>query len=291
MSDTTCAICADRTPDPVICTSCTAKIRRDLDTVGRLRAQLDPTPGRTGSAGRASGKPGSRPPANLTIIAMADIRSKPIIDWETGRYGEDHVTPIDAELVDKARWIVQARQLSSPVRDAFDAIRVINISYEWVIRHPKVDEVAAVLQNCVAGLIRATHDTRDPIIGRCSAASPWEPTETCGGVLALTWDGPLPLDPTKQTAPTGVACRRCGDTWNIPDLVNIGRVTPLQVWETPPRIANMLGMSERTLRHWIMTKKIHRNSLGMVCHAEVWRILKEQSGPQPQQTTGGPSPT
>ena len=45
MSDATCAICATGLPVPVICTSCTAKIRRDLDTVGRLRAQLDPTRG------------------------------------------------------------------------------------------------------------------------------------------------------------------------------------------------------------------------------------------------------
>ena len=65
MSDATCAICATGLPVPVICTGCATTLRRNLDTVGRLRAQLDPTPGRTGKGTRASGKPGSKPPANV----------------------------------------------------------------------------------------------------------------------------------------------------------------------------------------------------------------------------------
>ena len=67
MSDATCAICNTGIPTPVICNTCATKVRRDLDTVGRLRAQLDPTPGRAGHTGRVSGKPGSKPPANLIL--------------------------------------------------------------------------------------------------------------------------------------------------------------------------------------------------------------------------------
>ena len=81
VTDALCPICADGEPQPVICHRCTNRIRRDLDTVGRLRHQLDPTPGRTGSNGRAPGKPGSKPPANLTVIAMSDIRSRFRMDW------------------------------------------------------------------------------------------------------------------------------------------------------------------------------------------------------------------
>lgn len=180
MSDTTCAICADRTPDPVICTSCTAKIRRDLDTVGRLRAQLDPTPGRTGSAGRASGKPGSRPPANLTIIAMADIRSRFRLT-DDGEADPDNVTNVDADLLTEARLVIEARRLNPPMRDVSDSLRILNIHLDWICSSDRVDEFAAVLAGCAQALRSVLRDWPETSVGRCTAAHPER--DACGGPL------------------------------------------------------------------------------------------------------------
>ena len=267
MSDATCAICATGLPVPVICTSCTAKIRRDLDTVGRLRAQLDPTPGRTGSAGRASGKPGSRPPANLTIIAMADIRSRFRLT-DDGEADPDNVTNVDADLLTEARLVIEARRLNPPMRDVSDSLRILNIHLDWICSSDRVDEFAAVLAGCAQALRSVLRDWPDPAIGKCPDIDPRGESDTCGG--PLRWhDGSV-----------AVICGRCGSRWRSDDLVNVGRVSPLNLWESVPHVAAMLDMSERTLRHWVMGGRVKRNSLGHVRHADVWRILAEKNDPQ-----------
>ena len=195
MSDATCAICATGLPVPVICTGCAAKVRRDLDTVGRLRAQLDPTPGRTGSAGRASGKPGSKPPANLTIIAMADIRSHFRLT-DDGEADPDNVTNVDADLLTEARWVIEERRLNPPMRDVFDSLRILNIHLDWITEHPRIDEFAAVITGCAHALRTVLHDWPETSVGRCTAAHPER--DACGGPLRLAYDGQLPEDPAPR---------------------------------------------------------------------------------------------
>ena len=240
MSDTTCAICADRTPDPVICTSCTAKIRRDLDTVGRLRAQLDPTPGRTGSAGRASGKPGSRPPANLTIIAMADIRSRFRLT-DDGEADPDNVTNVDADLLTEARLVIEARRLNPPMRDVSDSLRILNIHLDWICSSDRVDEFAAVLSGCARGLRGVLRDWPDPAIGKCPDIDPRGESDTCGGPLRWV-DGS-----------TSVVCGRCGSAWADADLPHILRVvSPTAKFPVPREwVARRYGVEPGTLRQWI----------------------------------------
>lgn len=39
-----CVACGVEEPAPILCVTCTDKARRDLDTIGRLRRELDPMP-------------------------------------------------------------------------------------------------------------------------------------------------------------------------------------------------------------------------------------------------------
>ena len=250
MNDTTCAICADRTPDPVICTSCTAKIRRDLDTVGRLRAQLDPTPGRTGPAGRASGKPGSRPPANLTVLAMADIRSRYRTD-DDGEPDKDNVTCVDADLLTEARTVIEARRLNPPMRDVFDSLRILNIHFDWICGSDRVDEFAAVLAGCARGLRTVLRDWPESAVGRCTAAHPTR--DTCGGPLRMDYQGPLPADPDAAVAPTHIVCAWCSDTWpiDVDTLLGLLRVARPKAFPVSRQwAADVTGVAPGTLDVW-----------------------------------------
>ena len=251
MSDTTCAICATGLPVPVICNVCAAKIRRDLDTVGRLRAQLDPTPGRTGSAGRASGKPGSRPPANLTIIAMADIRSR---FWLTddGEADPDNVTNVDADLLTEARLVIEARRLNPPMRDVSDSLRILNIHLDWICSSDRVDEFAAVLAGCAHALRTVLHDWPETSVGRCTAAHPER--DACGGPLRLAYDGQLPEDPGVAVAPTHIVCSWCTDVWpiDVSSLLGLLRVARPKAFPVSRAWAcQVTGCNPDTLRQWI----------------------------------------
>ena len=255
--DALCPICADGLPAPVICTRCTNRIRRDLDTVGRLRHQLDPTPGRTGSNGRAPGKPGSKPPANLTVIAMSDVRSRFRMDWHEHddrdpEPDRDNVANVDADLLTEARWVIEERQLHPPMRDAFDSIRVLNIHFDWIVRHPRADEFAAVIDGCARGLRGVLRDWPDAAVGTCPATHPTR--DTCGGPLRLDYRGPLALDPDAQVKPTHVVCGWCDGAWPMDPASLIGMLRVVKPRSFPVARAwacEALGIDPATLRQWI----------------------------------------
>jgi hypothetical protein len=249
--DALCPICADGLPAPVICTRCTNRIRRDLDTVGRLRHQLDPTPGRTGSNGRAPGKPGSKPPANLTVIAMSDIRSR-IRIGDDGTHDPDDVANVDADLLTEARWVIEERDLHPPMRDAFDSLRVLNIHFDWIVRHPRADEFAAVIEGCARGLRGVLRDWPDAAVGTCPATHPTR--DTCGGPLRLDYRGPLALDPDAQVKPTHVVCGWCDGAWPMDPASLIGMLRVVKPRSFPVARAwacEALGIDPATLRQWI----------------------------------------
>ena len=250
MTETLCAICAENLANPLICTRCTRRLRTHLDNIGRMRAELDPTPGR-GRPGRPAGKPGSRPPANLTVIAMTDTRSH-IRIREQGDHDPDDVACIDAELLSEARWVIEQRRLNPPMRDAFDSIRILNIHHDWITRHPRIDEHAAIIETCAAGLRAVLRDRPDTAVGQCTAAHPER--DTCGGPLRLDWRGPLPIDPAAQVSPTHIVCGWCGDAWIIDPLTLIGMLRVVQPKAFPVTrawIIDNLGVNPATLRQWI----------------------------------------
>ena len=250
MSDTACAICATGLPVPVICTGCAAKVRRDLDTVGRLRAQLDPTPGRAGRTGRAIGKPGSKPPANLTIIAMADIRSHFRLT-EDGEADPDNVTNVDADLLTEARWVIEERRLNPPMRDVSDSLRILNIHLDWITEHRRIDEFAAVITGCAHALRTVLHDWPETSVGRCTAAH--AERDACGGPLRLAYDGQLPEDPDAAVAPTHIVCSWCADVWpiDVSTLLGLLRVAKPKAFPVSRAWAcQVTGLEPGTLDVW-----------------------------------------
>lgn len=261
-----CAICAEREAAPVICTRCTGRIRRDLDTVGKMRAMLNPSPGRTGSRGRASGKPGSKPPADLGVIAMTDTRShfgwyhcghdpddEPCTDPRCGGEPDpDNVVNVDADLLTEARLVIEARRLHPPMRDAFDSIRVLNIHFDWIIRSPRVDEFAAIIAGCAVALRRAVHDQPDPVVGACPAKHPER--EQCGGPLRFDYRGPLSPSPEHHATPTHVVCSWCRDETLVDAyLWQVMRALPAhaRIPVTREWVVATWDINPVTLRSWI----------------------------------------
>ena len=84
--------------------------------------------------------------------------------------------------------------------------------------------------------------------------------DVCGGPLRI-----------QTGVEISVVCARCRSQWGVADLVNVGRVSPLNLWESVTNIAAMLDIPDRTVRHWAATGKIRRDSLGQVNHADAWR--------------------
>lgn len=245
-----CVSCGTYEPAPVLCIACQERARRDLDTIGRLRRELDPTPGR-GRVGRsASGKPGSRPPANLTVLSITDVRSHPKIDWEAGTVDPDNVANVDHDILTEVRLVIEERHLAHPLRDTFDAIRILNLSFEWCCRSPRADEFVAVLASCAQGLRQAVRDGREPAVGRCTA--PHASRTACNGPLRLVWPEPLHSDPDAIYAPTGASCGVCGSSVDVPMLLELLAVFGPAEFPVPRQwAADMLGLRVKTITQWV----------------------------------------
>lgn len=230
-------------PGLALCPRCHTQLHRalaDIITLWPLLAVML-EPGNNGS-GSTSSKPGSRPPCNLDVIDITDHRSQ-----------------TSQQLTSWARVVIEDRALAPRTLDGEQAARLLTVHLEWLAAQPFADEAADEIHQAARTIRLACRDLPDPPIGRCPDIDPRGETDTCGG--PLRWiDGSV-----------SVMCSRCGSAWRADDLVNVGRVTPLNLWETVPHVAEMLDMPDRTLRHWVSSGKIRRNSLGQVRHADVWR--------------------
>lgn len=262
-----CVMCAAEEPAPILCVTCTLRARRDLDTIGKARRDLDPTP-RRGRGGRASGKPGSRPPADLTVLAMTDPRSHTLIDWDTGEHDADDVACIDAELLTEARWCIEERHLAAPLRDTFDAIRIINVSFDWATRSERADEFAAVLASCAVGLKRALRDGREPAVGRCLAVD--RAGKPCNGPVRLDWPHPVHHDdPEAPYAPSGASCARCGACVDVPMLLDVFKAFPSEFPVARDWVSATLGVNPASLRKWVSRGRVRAYGDGTVNLADV----------------------
>lgn len=310
-----CAICAADEPQPVICRRCEDRIRRDLDNIGAMRKRLhdwceiDPgTPCRDDQHRlalldnpilTASGQP------DLTVIAATDRRSRRIIaGWHDTECqagcnqddqpctdpahradASDDVVNVDQELVTEARLIAEQRHLSAPIADVHDAIRILKMSQDWTVRCDRVDEHAAIMHSCAVALHAILRDTKDRIIGLCTAAHP--DRDQCGGPLRLAWLGPLPLTVEDQVSPTHVQCSWCRDLWRIEPGELIGMLRATKPKGFPVRVAYIaehLGIPERTIQHWAHTGKIRRYQRGEVDLGDVL-TLRDTTTPDTHRHT------
>ena len=278
-----CVICADGEPQPIICRRCEDRVARTLAIVTDLRQkisawpEIDPgspckdEPHRLSLIDNpiltASGSP------NLTVIAATDIRTRRIPSG--GGWDPDDVVAVDAELLTEARLICEERHLSSLPATITECLSIIADSFEWSIRSPRVDEFAAVLESCAFGLRALMRDLPDPPLGRCPQPDPRGEQDACGGPLRWRTDTSAAWSSDGgDLAAIELVCSRCQDVWTSSDLALFGRVSPVNIWDSVPRVAHMLGVPERTLRRWAASGKVHRDGFGRVHHAEVWHILE-----------------
>ena len=237
-------------PGLLLCRRCHTRLRDHLDTIGRLRVQLDPEPGRGSIGGRRPGKPGSRPPVNITAIAMTDIRSH-FRSTPDGEPDPDNVANVDADLLTEARWVIEQRRLNPPMHDVFDSLRIINIHLDWICGQDRVDEFAAVIAACAHGLRAVLRDWPESAVGRCTATHPTR--DACGGPLRLAWEGRLPDDPDEQVAPTHIVCAWCSDTWpiDVDTLLGLLRVARPKAFPVSRQwAADVTGLAPGTLDVW-----------------------------------------
>jgi len=232
----------------MLCRRCHGRLARALADIVALRPLLDELliPGSNG-AGGARGKPGSRPACDLDVADLRDARGT-----------------VHAEVSGWARIVIEERQLAARPLDVDQAARLLAIHIDWISEQPWADDALSELHDAAYAIRRACRDLPDPPIGTCPDIDPRGETDRCGG--PLRWiDGS-----------TAVTCCRCGSNWDTDSLVYVGRVSPLALWGTVPDVARMLDMPERTLRHWVATGALRRNSLGQVKHGDVWHVLAEK---------------
>lgn len=247
-----------------LCDHCLANLRRDLDDVARLwrvlHEMLEPGRGsRSGGRGKRTDPPA---PLRLDILDLLDTRHIPDRD-EIRSEAAQHINGW-------ARVWCEEQNYTQPT-DVAAAAQLLATHTEGLARQDWIDEATRDLRRALAILKVAAHDTGEPRIGTC-----WQATDTgdtCGGTLRIhtRWH---PTDPGADQ--TFVVCSKCKDLWTTDDLAHVGRVSPIQLWESVTRIASMLDIPARTVRHWAATGVIRRNGLGQVLHADAWRHAHER---------------
>ena len=245
----------------MLCARCHGRLARCLADISALWPLLDELliPGSNGNGG-TRGKPGSRPACDLDVADLRDTRGT-----------------VHAEVSGWARIVIEERQLSARPLDVDQAARLLAIHINWISEQPWADEALAELHDAAYAIRRACRDLPDPPIGTCPDIDPRGETDRCGG--PLRWiDG-------------YVQCSRCDGRWDSSSLIYLGRVSPINMWGSVPQIAEMVDASERTVRRWVSTGKVRKNTFGQVRHADVWHILQARSEPPVASTTEGSSTT
>lgn len=279
-----CLICREKKPQPVVCRGCEAHVRRALDDIGAMCRDLahwhiiDPgTPSRDDHHILSlvdSPLITSRGTPNLEAIAAGDPRSTPTDDDDP-----DAVIPAAHWLIREAAYTRHARRLAAPLADVHDAVRILNLSFDWSIRSDRADDYCTLLEYCAIGLRRALHDHGERVIGHCTAKHGQR--DACGGPLRLAYAGPLPLDPDNQIAPTHIECGWCNDRWGIDPATLIGMLRVAKPSSFPIRTsyaAEQLGIPERTIQHWAAVGKIRRHGHGEVDLVDLLAIRTQPEG-------------
>jgi hypothetical protein len=240
------------------------RLRRDLDAITLCWSLLSDItePIRGGDGGRGK-RPDPPAPANLDVLDVTDPRSSQVI-----------------AAMGWARITVEDLRLSTMPSDVAECATLLIRHLDWVAAQPWADEALDEISQAARTLRWMCGDVPEASLGRCPDIDPRGEADRCGGPLRWA-DGTLT-----------VVCGRCGGMWRTDDLVNLGRVSPMQVWATIPNVAVMLDVPERTIRSWVQAGKFRRNSLGQVRHADVWHTMMERrNDPQQRLTAEGRSTT
>ncbi|SDZ55330.1 hypothetical protein SAMN05216215_109720 [Saccharopolyspora shandongensis] len=199
-----------RTAEPgrYTCEPCAERMRRWLREIDDYAATLTTAPGRGGDGGRRSPGYGSRPPANLDVIAALDPRS---VAHVIGPDDTDDATRSIIGTVNRlCGWVhSELRRLDA---DHHAPPRELTITrgtgwlrgyIDWCTRQVWADDLADDLRELHAQVQRLAGNSTRP--------------------LAPCWDCGGPLWPVGDTDTLAVRCGDCGNSYDGLDLLNIGQ--------------------------------------------------------------------
>lgn len=268
MTTTTC-IAAHHNDPPLalpglrLCAHHHGRLARDLNDIitnWSLLAELhEPSRGGTGTHGKRADPPA---PVNLDVADITDPRTSQVI-----------------AAMGWAQIVVEERRLAVAPSDVAEAAGLLARHLEWLAAQDWADEACDEIGQAARTLRHITGDSPEPPLGKCPDIDPRGEADCCGG--PMRW-----ADGTAT-----VVCARCGSSWDEGSLIYLGRVSPINMWGSVPQIAEMVDASERTVRRWVSTGKVRKNTFGQVRHADVWHILQARSEPPVASTTEGSSTT
>ena len=200
------------------CAACLDRLREQLAEVAERWQRLDPTPSASGDGARRAPGFESRPPAQLTVIAVRDWRSsREARTWRgvDGRLHREHERPplsVVTELYTLARHVADARQLRPPRPVAGEIARWLDGQLDWVTRQPGVTGFARVIRELVTQLRPLTGEPGAKRIGKCpNTIDEGEHTRECATPLFA----PLKGDE--------IRCWACGRRWPRDEWLGLGR--------------------------------------------------------------------
>lgn len=192
------------------CSTCTEQMRAWLRDIEQYANTLDATPGVGGDGGRRSPGYGSRPPANLDVIAAMDRRSVGHV------IGADDTENATRSIIGTLRRLVEwvrdeRRRLDEPPEAARSGAPTIATEtryllgrIDWCTRQAWIDDLADDIRELHAQVRRLAGEAPPRSLAPCGG---------CGG----------PLFPVGDAYTVAVRCGDCGGTYDGVTLLDLGQ--------------------------------------------------------------------
>lgn len=208
-------------PGYATCSACIDRIRERMKEVAARYLQLDPRPGASNEHG-TRGAPGfgSRPPLNVGIVVMRDVRSSRDARVWMGADGRVHAEDerpslsVQSALSGVAWAVAEHRNVSGPEdsSDVYELIRWLDRHSDHIGRHGELAvELDQTLRELLAQLRPVTGDARKKI-GECpNTLDEGESTRECKAPLYVPINGSDIIE-----------CRACGRKWARAEWLHLG---------------------------------------------------------------------
>jgi hypothetical protein len=213
---------------------------RVLPSIPAMYAMLDASP-RTGPAVIGSSSAfGSRPPADLHVIALRDPRSActgpaPDDDGLTGPWSTLATLATLAERVD--RRDIHGNRIHPPRHPSVPTLaRWLHLQLDWLCHQTWIDEVWTDLRTLSAQLRGAIGDAPARPVGACRTRVDDDGHETPNGPWSCGWPLHMPTLPPRAPDDPPVLpvlrCGSCGHRYTGAELAQLGQ--PAEAMEPTP---------------------------------------------------------
>jgi hypothetical protein len=232
-----CIVCRKHEPRGYTCDACRNRIRNNLTDIVELTALAATwAPTSSGDDGSARGKPGSRPPCDLTALddALGIDALGTLESWERVIREDFGLVPYGVATEAAGASLTQC----------------VGFLLHWLERlcdsWPAVDEFAREVRD-VRGRLTRYDETAERGTMRIPCPTPDDHGGECGMHLSVS-----PSDLSRV-----VTCRRCGESWNVDRLLLVALSDPeLALRMDPDAASYATGIDVMTLRRWATTGRI-----------------------------------